>query len=209
MSEPYSAFVRLRITRPNLISWLDAPPSRPDRWTDWRAIGGLWYRPNGVEDFTDATDADMAATSADAWQRLARWPSVREALRGLIRGGDSDAFETRRLVYDESMREFEGGSFYFDESLVSFIAFLALVRGSEDHLGPDEAGVAAIHDYTFAPAADDATAAALSLGPGRSSGLLLGAERVSAVGAFQGIANAMLADPAKLPPHVDLLDDLQ
>ena len=209
MSEPYSAFVRLRITRPNLLRWLEAPPPNPVRWTDWRAIGGLWYRPNGVEDFAHATDADMAVTSVDAWQRLARWPSVREALRGLIRGGDSEAFDARRFVYDAVTHEFEGGSLFFDEGLISFVAFLALVRGSEDYLGPDEAGVAVIHDYAFAPTADDATAAALSLGPGRSSWFLAGIERSSAVGAFQSIANAMLTDPGTLPPPVDHLDSLQ
>ena len=209
MSEPYGAFVRLKIARPNLVRWLDAPPPHPARWTDWRGIGGRWYRPGGIEDFARAADADLAATAAEAWQRLARWPSTRAALQGLIRGGDGEAYAARRIAYDAGTQAFEGGSLFFDEGLIPLLAFLALVRGGEAFLGPDEAGIAVIHDYAFAPEADDATVAALVLGPGRSSRLLAGAERSSAVGAFQGLANAMLAVPGTLPPAVDQLDGLR
>lgn len=209
MSQPYGAFVRLRIARPTLVRWLDAPPSNPARWTDWRVVGGSWYFSDGVMDFARATDAEVTATSRDAWLRLAPWPTAREALRGLIRGGDGEAFDARRITYDAQTREFKGGSLYFDEGLVPFLAFLALVRGSEDFLGPDDAGVAVIHDYAFAPHDQDATVCALALGPGRSSRLLAGDERSSAVGAFQDVADALLADPGKLPPPVDHLDDIR
>ena len=127
-------------------------------------------------------------------------------MRGLIRGGDGDAFDARRFTYDARTREFVGGSLFFDEGLVPFLGFLALVRGSEIFLGPDDAGIAVIHDYAFAPEADDATVAALALGPGQSSRLLTGTERSSAVGAFQSIASAMLNVPGTLPPAVDQLD---
>lgn len=209
MSEPYGAFVRLRIARPNLLRWLDAPPANSTRWTDWRTIGGSWYRPGGIEDFARETDAALAVTCADAWQRLARWSTTREALRGLIRGGDREAFAARHIAYDTRTRTFEGGSLFFDEGLIPFLAFLALVRGSEGVLGADEAGVAVIHDYAFAPEAEDATVAALALGPGRASRLLGDAERSSAVGAFRDIASVMMTVPGTLPPPVDELDDLR
>lgn len=209
MSEPYAAFVRLRITRPNLLRWLDAPPSDPARWTDWRAIEGRWYINEPMDELAKVTDAEMAAINRDAWLRLARWPSAREALRGLIRGGDGEAFAARRITYDAENREFVGGSLLFDEGLIPFLAFLALVRGSEAVLGPNEAGVAVIHDYAIAPEAEDATVAALTLGPGCSSRLLAGTERSSAVGAFQGVAGAMMTVPGALSPPVDQLDDLR
>lgn len=209
MSEPYGAFTRLRITRPNLLRWLDAPPSNPARWVDWRHIGGRWYINEPMDELAKVTDEEMARINQDAWLRLARWPSAREALRGLIQGADNDAFGARRITYDTETHEFVGGSLFFDEGLIPFLGFLALVRGSETFLGPHDAGIAVIHDYTFAPEAEDATVAALALGPGRSSRVLAETEWPSAVGAFQSIANAMLADRETLPPPVDQLDDLR
>ena len=209
MSEPYGAFVRLRITRANLVQWLDAPPSDPARWTDWRRIGGRWYIDGPMDEFAKVDDRGMAAINRDARARTARWGSVREALPGLIRGGSSGAFEARRITYDPVRCEFDAGSLFFDEGLIPFLAFLALVRGSEDFLGTDGSGIAVIHDYAFAPAEDEATVAALTLGPGKSSRLMSEGERSSAVGAFQEVADVMLADPGKLPPPVDQLGEIR
>jgi hypothetical protein len=63
--------------------------------------------------------------------------------------------------------------------------------------------------YTFAPKEEEATVAALTLGLGKSSRLLAGDELASVVGAFQSIADVMLADLEKLPSPVDQLDELR
>ena len=209
MSEPYAAFVRLQTARSDLVRWLDAPPADPARWTDWRIIEGRWYIDEPMDELAKVTDEGMAAINHDAWQRVARCASAREALWALMRGGNSQAFEARRCTYDAGTREFVAGSLFFDEGLIPFLAFLALARGSEDFLGADGSGVMVIHDYTFAPDDDDATVAALTLGPGKGSRLMTGSERSSAVGAFQSVANLMLADPNKLPPPVDQLDEIR
>jgi hypothetical protein len=38
MSEPYSAFIKLRMTRPKLVGWLNARPPSASMWTDWRSL---------------------------------------------------------------------------------------------------------------------------------------------------------------------------
>ena len=207
MSEPYGAFVRLQIARPALVRWLDAPPPNPARWTDWRDIGGRWYLTGGVGDLEAATDADMAGYTGEARAVLAQCASTRDAFRGLIR--ESDTAGTRHISYDPAARGFVAGTLFYDENLVALLAFLALTRGSEDFLGPDEAGVVVIHDYVFASDGEGVTVAALALGLGQSSHVLAKDERASAVGAFQGIADAMLSHPDKPPVPVDQLDDLR
>jgi hypothetical protein len=38
MSEPYSAFIKGRMTRPELVGWLNASPPSTSMWTDWRSL---------------------------------------------------------------------------------------------------------------------------------------------------------------------------
>jgi hypothetical protein len=206
MSEPYAAFMRLYIARPTLVSWLDAPPPDPARWGDWRDIGGRWYVGSRIQDLAEAPDADVATLCAEARSLLAHWPSNRTALRGLLREGE--AAETRHFAYDPEARTFVAGTLLYDENLIPFLAFLALARGAEAALGADGGGVAAIHNYVFGDA-DGPTLAALGFGPGPASRLLAGAERTEAARAFQEIADAMLAEPHRLPVPVDQLDDLR
>jgi hypothetical protein len=40
MSEPDSAFLKLKIDRADLITWLEDRPRLASGWTDWRSIGG-------------------------------------------------------------------------------------------------------------------------------------------------------------------------
>ena len=82
---------------------------------------------------------------------------MRAAFRGLFE--HCEAANTRHITYDCVEQEFVAGSWMYDENLIAFLAFLTLVRGAEDALGPDGTGVAVIHDYGFSPAEAEATAA--------------------------------------------------
>ncbi len=205
MSEPYGAFVKLRIARSDLARWLDMPPADPARWTDWREIGGQWYFGDGVKDFSEATDEEMSTRTAEARELLSHCSSVRDALRALIQ--DDSSHNAIRIAYDSDTGEFVAVTLFFDENLIPILAFLALVRGSEDWIGAAGSGVALIHDFVFAPS-EEATIAALALGPSRSSRLLTGDDRKSAVATFQSIADTMLSNPDGPPLPVDQLDDL-
>lgn len=205
MSQPYSAFMQVRIARGNLVRWLDEPVPDPGRWADWRSIGGAWYLPGGVGDLADATVADMGENLAKARAWLARYGSNRAALRGFTSTRDAAAF--RRFTYDPATTDFVAGTLFYDESLISFVAFLTMVRGIADHLAPGDRGLAVIHDYAFPE--DDDVSAALALGPRGTSRLLVGEEREGAVTAFQPIADAMLADHEQPPPPEDQLGNLR
>ena len=206
MSEPYGAFVKLQIARSDLARWLDTPPADPARWTDWREIGGQWHFSDGVKDLSEATGEEMSARTAEAGELLSQCSSVRDALRAFIHGDSSH--NAIRSAYDSDTGEFVAVTLFFDENLVPILAFLALVRGSEDWIGAAGHGVALIHDFVFAPG-DEATIAALAVGPRRSSRLLTGDDRKNTVAAFQNIADAMLSDPDGPPPLVDHLDELR
>jgi hypothetical protein len=43
MSEPHSAFIKLRMTRPELVGWLNASPPSASTWTDGQSLGGRWH----------------------------------------------------------------------------------------------------------------------------------------------------------------------
>jgi hypothetical protein len=116
------------------------------------------------------------------------FPTNRAALRNVIEFENAP----RLAVYDISSREFVVGSLIFSEHTTDFIVFLTIARGSAAFLGPDGYGVAVIHDYVFSPDGEQATVAALRLGPGASSSLLEKREQPNAVAAFQDIGDEML-----------------
>ena len=84
MSEPYAAFLKLKIERPAVIGWLDAAPAPSSRWDDWRDIGGNWtafdwtkvplYR---IEDCEQPLTAAIKGTSGFAEQFSAQGPADR------------------------------------------------------------------------------------------------------------------------------------
>lgn len=207
MSERYGAFMRTRVARPTVVRWLEAPPADPARWTDWRAIGGSWYFLERISTLAEASEAEVADTLASAQALIAPFPTARAALRGLIQPGEATA--ARHITYDTATGEFVAGTLFYEEGLVPFLAFLALARGLADVLGPDDTGVVVIHDYVFAPDEEEATAAALALGPGNTSRVLAEAESAPAVEVFRAVVDAMLADPGTLPPAIDQLDELR
>jgi hypothetical protein len=206
MSEPYGAFVRLHVARADLVRWLETSPPDPARWTDWRDLGGRWCLDDGAEELAQATAEEMATYAREAGERLARWPTVRAAFRGLFE--HCEAANTRHITYDCVEQEFVAGSWMYDENLIAFLAFLTLVRGAEDALGPDGTGVAVIHDYVFSPAEAEATAA-MRLGPGKASRLLGEDEQASAVAVFQAMMDGILADLEDPPLFVDQLDEIR
>ena len=170
-------------------------------------MGDAWYLYDDPHELAEATDQAVASVVDDAAALVSRWPTVRQALHGLLFG--IDAYAARHFSYDESSCEFTAGTLYYEEGLLPFLAFLALARGSEDLFEAEGWGAVVIHDDVFAPDEDDATAAAVMLGPERFSRVLLGDEPRAVMAIFQSIADLMLADRNTLPPPVDQLDELR
>lgn len=205
MSEPDSAFVKLRIERARLVAWLDAPTPRATRWRDWREIGGQWYLEGGVPNLNDVSDAGLAKRLEECDGTLSGLPTNRAALRALLDTGEAPAL--RRISYDPQTRDFVAGNLIYDENLIGFLAFLTVARGAAAFLGPEDHGVAVIHNYVFGGETERVTLAALRLGPGGTSSFLSQAERGSAAGAFQSIADEMMSDVE--PKAIDQLDALK
>lgn len=207
MSEPYAAFVKLRIARPSLIRWLDARPQPASRWHDWREIGGRWYIGKGTPDIRDIPESDLAGTVADSDQQMAGTASNRAAIKNLVSGTDPPV--AKRISYDAATHDFIAGTLFFSENLADIIQALAFIRGAADALGPDEYGIAVIHDYVFGRGDDpDATVAAIRLEPNGASSFLNATEKQAAAGVFQPVADEMTSLP-ETAPAIDQLDMLR
>ncbi|MGO4124603.1 hypothetical protein AB4Z01_09380 [Inquilinus sp. YAF38] len=204
MSEPDGAFLKLRIARPDLVRWLDAPPARASGWVDWRDIGGQWYFDAGPEELRGISMMQLVRTMAECDAILARSATNRQALRGILNAAETP--EIRHATYDPGTRDFVAGTLTYSENLNDFIVFLAIARGAAAFLAPDEHGIAVIHNYLWGDEDEQITQAALRLGPGSASGFMDEAEGRSAGGAFQALADQML-DQAR--PPLDELDTLR
>jgi hypothetical protein len=204
MSEPDGAFLKLRIARPDLVRWLDAPPARASSWVDWRSIGGQWYFDGGPQDIGSISMIQLLRTIAECDAILARTATNRQALRGIL--DTVEAPEIRRAAYDPGTQDFVAGTLTYSENLNDFIVFLAIARGAAAFLAPDGHGIAVIHNYLWGGADEEITQAALRLGPGNASGFMDEAEGRSAGGAFEALAEQML-DQTHSP--VDELDTLR
>src|SRR5262249_39753058 len=97
MSEPDAAFFKLRIDRPQLIRWLDAPVPLASRWTDWRNIGGQYYFEAGVRDIKDIPDREMADKIFECDRALRRYAANREAVRDILKAAEAPYL--KRAVY--------------------------------------------------------------------------------------------------------------
>lgn len=204
MSEPDGAFLKLRIARPDLVRWLDAPPARASGWVDWRDIGGQWYFDAGPEELRGISMMRLLRTMAECDAILARSATNRQALRGILNAAETP--EIRHAAYDPGTQDFVAGTLTYSENLNDFIAFLALARGAAAFLAPDGHGIAVIHNYLWGDEDEQITQAALRLGPGNASGFMDEAEGRSAGGAFQALADQML-DQTR--PPMDELDSLR
>jgi hypothetical protein len=214
MSEPDAVFLKLKIARPDLIRWLDAPVPRASQWSDWRDIGGSYYFKGGPRDIKDISDEELLSKIAACDRTLSGMSSNRIALRQIIDGAEAPFL--KRASYDAQSSEFVAGSLTYSENLLDFIEFLAIVRGAADFLGAEGSGVALIRNFIWGDPNSEPPRAAMRLGPGPTSSFMAEHERESAVGPFQEIADAMLqtADhmgegASEMPPGIDELDTLR
>jgi hypothetical protein len=206
MSEPISAFVKLRIDRPKLVQWLDAPVALASRWTDWRDMGGQYYSGGDDKDLKDFSNVEMAAKIAECDGILRRCRDNRFALKSVLRTAEAPQY--KRASYRTETRDFMAGSLTYAENLINFVVFYAIVRGVEEFFAPDDYGVAVLHDFVWGEPEEHVTHSAVRLGPGARSGFMHADEMASASGAFQAIADEMLSQDSK-PPEIDELDSLK
>jgi hypothetical protein len=207
MSEPQSAFLKLRIDRAKLVRWLNAPVARASRWSDWREMGGKYYN-HGVQELRDYSDIDMAEAIAKADGFLRRFQDNRAALQDIMSTAETPQF--KRASYQTETRDFVAGSLTYAENLINYIMFYAIVRGAEALLGADDYGIAAIHNFIWGDERARVTHSAMRLGPGVRSEFMSGTDMNSAGGAFQEIATEMMPLDATAPPVlIDELDGLR
>ena len=117
MSEPESAFFKLRIDRGRLVQWLDAPVMLASQWTDWRGIGGRYYN-HGVQDISDFSEADMAQTIAKSDAGLRRFRDTRAGVRDIL--SSAEAPHLMRASYSADSRDFVAGSLTYAENLIDY-----------------------------------------------------------------------------------------
>jgi hypothetical protein len=203
MSEPDSAFFKLRIDRASLVRWLDAPVVLASEWADWREMGGQYYN-HGVQSLNDYSEADMADTIRKADANLHRFRDGRAAVRDIMRSAEAPHF--MRASYQVDTRDFVAGSLTYAENLIDYIVFYAAVRSAAKFFSADDYGIAVIHNYIWGR--DRTTHSALRLGPGAHSAFMSAADKASAGGAFLEMAEAMMAQDAK-PAVVDELEGLK
>ncbi len=203
MSEPPSAYMKVKISRPGLTNWLAAAPPRAQRWGDWRMIGGRWHTDGGT------TLREMSAESLDrileeASNTLARFATNAQALLVLIANAGVDE-GLYIAAYDVSETHFLAGTLTWSENLADVISCLALMRGIADHLEPGEHGSAVVHNYIWGEGDPEATLGAIEV---RSSGASQFVPREvwpAIVAAFQPTIDAMLDHrlPETYPARLD------
>lgn len=206
MSEPYSAFLKLQISRGNLARWLAAPVPTASRWSDWRTIGGQWYL-SGGKDLAAASDQDLGKLVSECDAMLARHSDNRAALRAILQSADADNIKV--AAYDSSETHFVAGSLTYSENLYDLIVFLTVARGAADFFEADGRGLAVVHDYIWGEGGERETVAALGLDGIGGSEFLASDAFGNAAGAFDAMVDAMLdgKDDAEFHPR-DQLDRL-
>ncbi|KXJ62709.1 hypothetical protein AXY46_04740 [Achromobacter xylosoxidans] len=206
MSEPYSAFLKLQISRENLARWLAAPVPAASRWSDWRTIGGQWYLTGG-KDLAACSDQDLGKLVSECDAMLARHSDNRAALRAIMQSAEADNIKV--AAYDSSETHFVAGSLTYSENLYDLVVFLTVARGAADFFEPEGRGLAVVHDYIWGEEGERETVAALGLAGKGGSGFLASDEFGHAAGAFERMVDAMLEgkDDTEFHPR-DQLDRL-
>jgi len=205
MSEPESAFVKIKIGREALTRWLDAKPSSATRWHDWRAIGGEWYLGRGHGPLADASDDALENILRGADGRLAHFSSNRELL-GMLVVHSAEAPELWLAAFEEGGENFVAGSLTYSENLEDFIVFLALARGVADYLDAADHGYAIVHNYIWGSEEDQGSTAVLEMSPSGESRLLSEAEQPEVAASFLPVVDALM--DAQLPPGFSVRDEL-
>jgi len=206
MSEPYSAFLKLQISRENLARWLGAPVPAASRWSDWRSIGGQWYLSEG-KDLAASSDQDLTRLISECDAMLVRHQDNRAALRAILKSAEAENIKV--AAYDRTGTHFVAGSLTYSENLYDLIVFFAVARGAADFFAADGRGLAVVHDYLWGEEGERETVAALELAAKGGSAFLASEAHGHAAGAFEAMVDAMLdgkEDPAFHPR--DQLDHL-
>ncbi len=206
MSEPYSAFLKLQMSRENLSRWLAAPVPAASRWSDWRTIGGQWHLSEG-KDLAASSDQDLGKLVSECDAMLARHSDNRAALRAIMQSAEADNIKV--AAYDSSETHFVAGSLTYSENLYDLVVFLTVARGAADFLEAEGRGLAVVHDYIWGEEGERETVAALGLAGKGGSEFLASDAFGHTAGAFEGMVDAMLdgKDDAKFHPR-DQLDRL-
>ena len=204
MSEPESAFVKIKISREALTRWLHAKPSPASRWKDWRAMGGQWYLERGHGALADASDDALARILQGADDRLARVTDNRELLGLVVHS--AEAPELWLCAFEQGGEHFVAGSLTYSENLEDFIVFLAMARGVADYLEPAGHGHAIVHNYLWGSEEEQGTSAALEMLPLGESRLLSEADQPAVAAAFLPLVDALLE--GQLPPGFSIRDEL-
>lgn len=197
MSEPDSAFMKFRISRATLVRWLDAPPSRASRWSDWRAISGQWYT-DGKTTLAEAAEPVVADIVQDADTEIARFTDNRQFVRRLLNDpnrlgdpGDPDD-QLQIAAFDDHGEYFLAGTIEYSQNLIDIIVFLAIARGAADYFDASDHGVAIVHNFIWGGESDEAEVAALRLLPSGESRLLPKTEYRTIVPIFRPIVDALV-----------------
>ncbi|MCP2518038.1 hypothetical protein M5J07_24110 [Achromobacter mucicolens] len=206
MSEPYSAFLKLQMSRENLSRWLAAPVPAASRWSDWRTIGGQWHLSEG-KDLAASSDQDLGKLVAACDAVLARHSDNRAALRAILQSAEADNIKV--AAYDSSETHFVAGSLTYSENLYDLIVFLTVARGAADFFEAEGRGLAVVHDYIWGEEGERETVAALGLDGIGGSEFLASDAFGNVAGEFEGMVDAMLdgKDDAEFHPR-DQLDRL-
>jgi hypothetical protein len=208
MSEPLAAFAKFRIDRARLLRWLSEPVAPASKWSDWRQIGGKYYFTGGVRDIADIAAAELADKVSEADGELGSFATYRSALRSVL--DSAEAPYMKRAQYLPEMGELVVGSLAYSENLTAYISFYAIMRGVEAVLGPDDYGIAVIHNYFWGSASDRVPHSAMPMGPGAASTFLRQGDVTSAGGIIEAIAQEMVPPGASQPPvPIDELDRLK
>jgi len=205
MSEPESAFVKLKIGRDALARWLDAKPSLASRWHDWRAIGGQWYLEGRHGALADASDDALEGIVQGADNRLAHFADNRELL-GVLVVQSAEAPELWLSAFEQGGETFVAGSLTYSENLEDFLVFLALARGVADYLDPADHGHAIVHNYLWGSEEEQGSTAALEMLPSGVSRLLPETEQPAVAAGFLSVVDALM--DGELPPGFSVRDEL-
>jgi hypothetical protein len=189
MSEPYSAFLNLQMSRENLARWLAAPAPAASRWSDWRSIGGQWYLSEG-KNLAASSNQDLGRLISECDAMLARHPDNRAALGAILKSAESENIKV--AAYDRTGTCFVAGSLTYSENLYDLIVFFTVARGAADFFEADDRGLAVVHDYLWGEEDERETVAALEFA-GKGCSVFLASEKLGhAAGAFEAMVDAML-----------------
>jgi hypothetical protein len=143
MSEHYSALAQVTIDRPELIAYLDGIPRQTGHWDDWGVLGERTY--GGL---------------ARVDQRLSMG-AYRYQIRRIFQGCASIG---RFCQYDDAVKTFTFGTFFFSEDVDDLAFFFAIARGLSRYMHGSESGFAVVEKVLWG----DGPCAVMEIGAGRS-----------------------------------------